>query len=1312
MHDFMTPVKDYPISGVLPKEETQASSFQEKFPTYDGRGTIIAILDTGVDPGAYGLQKTTTGAPKIIDLIDCTGAGDVDTTTVVEPIVTGTTKTLKGLTGRTLTIPDSWPASRDGKYKLGWKNAADLFPVEVVEKLSKERKKKFEVEHQKILVELQERIVKSEKTKPANKEAEASLNDLKAQLDVLNEQFAKFNDPGFVFDCVVFHDGKKWLAAVDVTESGDLKSAPLMTTYKDSLEYAKFGEDSLLNFSVNIYDDGDLLSIVTMSGTHGTHVAAITSANHDDPRQNGVAPGAQIVSLKIGDTRVKGMETGTGLIRAANELVRHKVDVANISYGEFNAFSDVGRVAEMLRDEAVNKAGCIVMSSAGNSGPCLSSVSTPGGISGIITVGAYGTTLMHEAMYSLLDKVTDRPMTFSSRGPLIDGSAGVDVYAPGAAITSVPEYTTDKAAFMNGTSMACPNAVGCVSLLLSGLKQQKVPYTPYRIQKALKNSALEVGDPLKVGLIQVQNAWEHLVGVKPLRHNLDVHYAISLPESPSPKRGIYLRDLAETSRVYQGAVQVSPHFFKDDDPATNPAKLQYEAHVALVSTQHWIASPEFVLLNSSGRAFQVKVDPTQLPPGLHYGEVLGFDTEQRAAGPLFRIPVTVCKPEQVEASSTAVVDSGSYLRYSDLTFTPGTIVRKFIAVPAGANFAELIVNSKDRAGSGVFFIQMVQLKPESAQTAYQNTQRVRISGTSSGAKDDESKWSTKFSVLENTTMELVLGQYFSSVGTTKISVEVVFHGVHVKVASDNNKGGHGAFTGGDLLWLNNGNTGVARADVYSALRKESLDAGVTLDTLQKSVRPTEAVITPLKSRDVLPDGIRLHQLAMTYTIKVTDEYSNVTPALPRAKGLVYDAAFDNFELQIYDAQKSLKSHQDIYPKTVKLPEGTYTIKAQLVTKSFETLEKLKNSPIVVNFGLSKSVDLPIFKTLADSHVGKTGSVKDKLQKGESVSFWIGGVEGSSLPKSAAVGDILTGSLKIVERKMPLYNVAFVVPAELKNKDAPATPFSPMSSWAAPDAVETPKEDNVQMKEAIRDLEISWLKKMKKDEDQKALLERLEKEYSAFLPFLVAKLEVLAGKLEKAEKESKEVTEETLKAVDVAADSILSFVDTKELLCYLALKVDVAAGGEEAKNKKKEMDAQKAAVILAYLWKSKVLKARVLASKDAQEALVKEFDSMLSTLSQWLPSPPTSDSKYLVLWTWRLRRQGLNGQALKAINKFLADPKSLASVGSGEEGEKALALWKDLVKEKGGILEELGWGVWRRYEERWGLVRTPPGYAPF
>lgn len=77
-------------------------------------------------------------------------------------------------------------------------------------------------------------------------------------------------------------------------------------------------DEDLSTYSVNIHKKGNLLEIVTTTSSHGTHVAGIAGAHFPDKSEkNGIAPGAQLVSLKISDCRSSGsMETGTAFVRA------------------------------------------------------------------------------------------------------------------------------------------------------------------------------------------------------------------------------------------------------------------------------------------------------------------------------------------------------------------------------------------------------------------------------------------------------------------------------------------------------------------------------------------------------------------------------------------------------------------------------------------------------------------------------------------------------------------------------------------------------------------------------------------------------------------------------------------------------------------------------------------------------------------------------------------------------------------------------------------------------------------------------------
>src|SRR5258705_11045901 len=71
--------------GLMPLKSTGVDVFRALHPTYDGRGVLIAILDSGGDPGVPGLTTTMTGAPKVLELRDFSREGPGSLTALPPP---------------------------------------------------------------------------------------------------------------------------------------------------------------------------------------------------------------------------------------------------------------------------------------------------------------------------------------------------------------------------------------------------------------------------------------------------------------------------------------------------------------------------------------------------------------------------------------------------------------------------------------------------------------------------------------------------------------------------------------------------------------------------------------------------------------------------------------------------------------------------------------------------------------------------------------------------------------------------------------------------------------------------------------------------------------------------------------------------------------------------------------------------------------------------------------------------------------------------------------------------------------------------
>lgn len=208
---------------------------------------------------------------------------------------------------------------------------------------------------------------------------------------------------------------------------------------------------------------------------HGTHVMSVaTSATRGlDGTYAGIAPDASRIAVKAFDAAGRG--SYANVIRGLDWILANRaqfnIRIVNLSFGatpqSFYWNDPLARAVMRLWE-----AGIVVVASAGNLGPHAQSITVPGNVPYVITVGAMTDN------YTPDNPADDRLASFSSTGPTYEGFVKPEIVAPGGHVTgpmnktnTIPKrylqfHDNDKFFMMSGTSQAAAVVSGTVALML------------------------------------------------------------------------------------------------------------------------------------------------------------------------------------------------------------------------------------------------------------------------------------------------------------------------------------------------------------------------------------------------------------------------------------------------------------------------------------------------------------------------------------------------------------------------------------------------------------------------------------------------------------------------------------------------------------------------------------------------------------------------------------------------------------------------------------------------------------------------------
>lgn len=563
------------LLGLLPRRAVGAEQFLAEHPEADGRGILIGILDSGIDAGVPGLRLTTTGASKLVDVRDFSGEGRIP---------------LRPLT------PVADLVTVEGLRLRGFSRVRGLATGPVFGGVLVERR----------------------------------LGALPAA-DVNGD-----GDRADSLPLVVARASDGWFVIADTDGDGSLAGESPVRDFAHAGDTFAFGPVTL---AANLSGVGDepMLDLVFDTSGHGTHVAGIAAGHNLFGVEgfDGIAPGAQLLGLKIANNARGGISVTGSMARAmeyAAELAARRTQplVLNLSFGVGNEGGTTQPVIDSIIDAfALRHPKVVFVISAGNDGPGLSTVGFPGSADFALSTCALFPGVFAQAPNAAGPPADDVLGWWSARGGAFQKP---DLCVPGVAFSNVPPWQTGEEV-SGGTSMAAPQLAGIAALLQSALAARGETADAAAIGAALRATARPVAGATWVdagaGIPNVGAAFRWLRA----GHRAGRFTVRAAPDGANAgfsaayrRRGLTAGDTVQ-------------HF------TVTSAAGQPFAQVLLRSDAAWLRVPRALTFTGVPVTVPVTYDATALrAPGLYVGTAWARPASDTLAGAVFGLTSSIAVP--------------------------------------------------------------------------------------------------------------------------------------------------------------------------------------------------------------------------------------------------------------------------------------------------------------------------------------------------------------------------------------------------------------------------------------------------------------------------------------------------------------------------------------------------------------------------------------------------------------------------------------------------------------------------------------------